>query len=149
MTFRRWERRPCFVLGNGQVAHPVLSPGAPGRIDGQGGIVRVFSREVEPEDCERPETIEAEIGYLSWFGNVVEYITVAEPFQRLGVATGMWGLAREFNPLLEHAEPSELSKDAQGWIAALAQGTGCAAEAVQVQELSWRRRVLLFLAGRR
>lgn len=108
---QEWEPRPPFTTSAGLTVWPFFAPGAHGDRCG-GGTVRVFDHDIALDDLDDAK----HLGLLTWTHlKTVEYVGIDEPWQRQGIATMMWKLAREVEPELHHST-THRSAQGEAWI---------------------------------
>lgn len=122
MTFQAWERRPSFEIKDGRRVYPVYAVGANGdRYNG--GTIYVHDIEVAPDEVETNSARRRVLGTLTWVsvrGLVVEVLDTDVEWRLMGVARGMWDLARseDIAPSLRHAPCTSRTEDGERFVRA-------------------------------
>lgn len=115
MSIAPMTHLPPFTAKNGAVLYPVHLAAAYG--DRDGGTIYVYDGQ-PPSDVQRlgfPHEDATVVGELTWNRKTIQFVAVGSdasgPWERQGIATHMWTLAREIEPRLRHAPCHERSTD--------------------------------------
>lgn len=144
-----WEHLLTFTTKDGRRVHLLYSPGYAGDKSGPAGKVWAYDVEVDPEDpaVEHALRRDHRVAHLGWDHTEVAYIETDEGWQRQGLATEMFRIARVFHPDLRHSS-SQRTDDAKAWIAAVdpeeswAEVAAPGSEAPRADSRSWLGRLL-------
>lgn len=127
MTFQAWERRPSFEIKDGHRVYPVYAVGVNGDRY-SGGTIYVHDIEVPTAEVETTSALR--LGKLTWVsarGPVVEVIDTDAEWRLMGIARGMWDLARseDIAPSLRHAPCTSRNEDGERFVRAMNPEQAC------------------------
>ena len=151
-TYYSWQRLPKFETNDGRTLYPFYADGVYGTQSGAGlGQISAYSQDTDLATGDIEHSLgRHQVGFIHWVDRVVQMVSVEKPgWERQGIATELWRLARELEPELQHSD-THISAAGAAWIASLSDCTDPQERvseqesmlATQAAQRSWWRRLL-------